>query len=267
MRGNESLPLVKRIAVPNTKPQEIAEITTMIQSPAVAGRYSAGFRLEKNGQRFGPKLFVDVCTLAENENENENENAHDNKNKNEPEHKEDNKISESKPVIVKCTCGVPMIETSPVIAYYESAEVHCDLCGNFCPMSSTIYHCEKNEIHPNGYDLCSNCANSQIESFEQPKEEQPQKEEPKDTQKSQEQRPPQEESPQKPSQDQKNNEPQNQSNEEEVILLNNDPLSEFAYAQQARSIVEMGFNDIEKIKQLLISKKGNINEVLIALLS
>jgi len=166
VRGNETLPLAKRIPVANTKPQESTEILAMIQIPKLAGRFSACFRLEKNGQRFGPKVWVDVQALSESENENE----------------DNNKASESKqpqPVMVKCICGVPMIETSPLVAYFESAEVHCDLCGEHCPVSSTIYHCgvEKNESHPNGYDLCSNCAFSQIESFEQPPNQQQQSQE------------------------------------------------------------------------------------------
>jgi hypothetical protein len=47
----------------------------------------------------------------------------------------------------------------------------------------------------------------------------------------------------------------------------NDPFASFPYADQARSLVEMGFTDKERIMFCLVSKKGNLNQVIAELLS
>jgi len=253
-RGHETLALAKRYPVPNLKSQESTQISAVIQIPTTAGRYSACFRLEKNGKRFGQKLWVDVFALAGSETENK-----------------ENKVVETKPV-VKCVCGAPMDETSPIVAYYESAEVHCDLCGNFCPINSSIYHCsEETEIHSHGYDLCSSCACSQIESFDQPQQEVSEEEVPKqEVSEVQVPEQPKDQSSQQPKQEQKE-EPIQPKEDETNLLINDDPLSElinddplsgFQYQQEARDIIAMGFDNLELVKALLIKYKGNLDTVL-----
>jgi len=234
------------------KPQESTQISAMIQIPTLPGHYTAGFRLEKNGRPFGPKLWVDVQAIPEdnenenenkienqnqNQNQNENENESENENENETENaKNSNKTQEIKSVVT-CLCGEPMIETSPMIAYYEGAEANCDLCGEHCPTGSLIYHCssENTEKHRGGYDLCNNCARSQMQSFEQPQE---QKKEPILS---------------------KPEEPKLPKAEEPAPV--SDPLNEFMYQEEARTLVAMGFNDLEHIKRLLVSNKGNVDAV------
>jgi len=51
--------------------------------------------------------------------------------------------------------------------------------------------------------------------------------------------------------------------EKEVVA----DLEGFEYANEARSIMNMGFGDVQKIKQLLINKKGDTNQVIAQLLS
>jgi len=48
-------------------------------------------------------------------------------------------------------------------------------------------------------------------------------------------------------------------------LINSDPLDGFEYQKAALAIMEMGFNDVERIKKLLVTKNGNVSEVLIEL--
>jgi len=90
--------------------------------------------------------------------------------------------------------------------------------------------------------LCSSCARSQLQSFEQPQE---QKNEARN------------EEPELP----KPEEPKLPKPEEPAPAIS-DPLNEFMYQAEARNLVEMGFNDLEHIKMLLISKKGNLDAVL-----
>jgi len=238
IKGNSTLAFEKRYPVANLKPQESTQISAMIQIPSIPGHFSAGFRLEKNGQGFGPKLWADVQAIPEDKDENEPENENNNENKNENEKeipKNSEKVQEIQSV-VKCMCGASMIETSPMGAYYEGAEVRCDSCSEHCLTSSLIYHCsEKTEKHPDGYDLCSNCARSQMLSFEQPQEvkkEEPKLSEPK--------------------------EPEFPKSEEPAPVT--DPLDGFIYQEQARILVAMGV-DLEDVKRLLVSKKGNLDEV------
>lgn len=239
-KGNETLVLEKQYAVPNTKPEESAQVSAAIQIPPVSGRFSACFRLQKNGESFGPRLWVDVDAFDENKtspDENENRNENDKKN-------------ETMSCI--CVCGVPMIETSPMVAYYDAADVRCDLCGADCPSNGSIFHCfsQESASHPKGYDLCLNCAQSQMQSFQQPQE-----------QKNEEIAQPKEENT---APEEENTSPK--AKEENTAPLASDPWNGFEYAIQAHELEEMGFTDFEIIKELLTNKKGNISEVLAVLL-
>jgi len=260
IRGNQTLPLEKRYRVPKAKPQESVQLAVAIQVPDMPGRSSACFQLQENGQKFGPRMFVDVFAIADNDPEDEQKENKPVENKpveNKPvENKPEEKV-ESKPVenaveenkiVVRCVCGETMVETSPMVAYYEGAEVNCDLCGECCPSSSLIYHCyyELATAHPKGYDICLNCAYNR-ESFESEiqKKEEPKKEEPK--------KEPKKEEP-------------TQSKEVQTSPVISDPLTGFQYEKEARDIMEMGFTDVLVIKELLVRMKGNLNEALAELL-
>ncbi|ETO23326.1 hypothetical protein RFI_13856, partial [Reticulomyxa filosa] len=60
LKGDEILSLEKRYLVPNAKPQECVQISAMIRTPTTPGRYCAYFRLQKNGNKFGPRVWVDL---------------------------------------------------------------------------------------------------------------------------------------------------------------------------------------------------------------
>jgi len=64
-KGNETLALQKSYAVSNAKPQECIQMSVMIRTPTIAGRYCAYFRLQKNGNKFGPRVWVDIFVVEE----------------------------------------------------------------------------------------------------------------------------------------------------------------------------------------------------------
>jgi len=77
---------------------------------------------------------------------------------------------------ILCMCGAPLIQTISNKAYYEKANVHCDICGKYCPNNDIIYHCpnEKHSLHPEGYDLCDSCVSFQMQSFYEQQQQQQQ---------------------------------------------------------------------------------------------
>jgi len=77
---------------------------------------------------------------------------------------------------ILCMCGAPLIQTITNKAYYEKANVHCDICGKYCPNNDIIYHCpnEKHSLHPEGYDLCDSCVSFQMQSFYEQQQQQSQ---------------------------------------------------------------------------------------------
>jgi len=350
LKGNETLALEKRYPVPNAKPEESVQISAMIRTPAVGGRYCAYFRLQKNGNKFGPRVWVDIFAVEESKSTQEASKTSQEASKTSQEAsktmtstptdqrqdlkqqkretkecmkvhkkqaKEERKESKwqnrkekltkklekidaklcsieenektkkdskeglpgekekDKSDMISCMCGAPLIQTTPVAAYYGGAHVNCDICGLYCPSTNNIYHCpaEKTQDHPKGYDLCVNCVRYQMRSFEEQQLRQTKRfEKIEEKQQSQQQSQPQQ--PVAPVSEK----PKESTNEEKpavetnvVVESNNnnssDPLEGFLYANEARGIMNMGFSDIEKIKYLLISKKGDSNQVIAALLS
>ena len=65
---------------------------------------------------------------------------------------------------VSCLCGEYLMATRPQAIYGNGAMVFCKICGARCASTSTIYHCamDRNDVHPNGYDLCSDCYGAQL---------------------------------------------------------------------------------------------------------
>lgn len=162
--------------------------------------------------------------------------------------------------MISCMCGAPLIHTTPTAAYYSGAQVNCDICGLYCPSNGDIYHCpaEKTKDHPGGYDLCFNCVRYQMRSFH---EQQRQQQQP--TPKMCEEK----EHVVEQSKNTTNKEKESRKKDTVTNSSNTrDPLEGFEYANEARSIMTMGFSDVEKIKFLLISKKGNSDQVIAQLL-
>jgi hypothetical protein len=65
IKGNECLAFEPRFSVRNAAPGEIVQVDALIQVPDKEGRYSAYFRLKKNGNCFGPKVWVDITSCAD----------------------------------------------------------------------------------------------------------------------------------------------------------------------------------------------------------
>ncbi|ETO31792.1 hypothetical protein RFI_05324, partial [Reticulomyxa filosa] len=190
---------------------------------------------------------------------------------------------------ISCMCGAPLIHTTPIAAYYSGARVNCDICGLYCPSNGDIYHCpaEKTKDHPEGYDLCFKCVRFQMRSFQDQHQQhlRPHHQRPLCPMQLQPQPPCHQQKQQLAMQQQKTTEEKDQTKEQPKPTANNkdsalpkgespvnspspiDQLEGFQYATEARKIMNMGFSDVEKIKCLLISKKGDTNQVISHLLS
>merc|ERR1712228_654042 len=64
-KGNESLTLEKRYPVINAKPGNEVEVSAVIKTPKKPGRYCSYYRLQRNGEYFGPRVWVDIFAVDE----------------------------------------------------------------------------------------------------------------------------------------------------------------------------------------------------------
>jgi len=161
---------------------------------------------------------------------------------------------------VVCVCGVPLVKMNPMSAYNRQ-QVVCDRCNANCSRDEAIFHCpaQRSSYHPCGYDICLRCATSDNGSstYEEQKKEDAVFEKLSNV----EEVKPVENA--KPSEDVEQVENVKQDQKE----AKNDPFENFQYATEARYLTQMGFGDHEKIMSLLISKRGNLDEVIFDLLS
>eukprot|EP01084_Bolivina_argentea_P225623 381225_1 len=67
-KGNESLTLEKRYPVINAKPGQEVEVSAAIKTPNKPGRYCSYYRLQRNGEYFGPRVWVDIFAVDEQNN-------------------------------------------------------------------------------------------------------------------------------------------------------------------------------------------------------
>jgi len=139
-KGNECLALEKCRPVPNAQPGEEINVSIAIKIPSKSGCYCTYYRFRKNQTFFGPKLWVDLMAVENN----------------------DKSIKKDD---VKCICGEILIAMSPQQAY-KNIKVYCDVCNIECSSDETIYHCPSNktENHPDGYDMCIKCVNGKMYS-------------------------------------------------------------------------------------------------------
>merc|ERR1719415_208069 len=63
-KGDRSLSLEDRYPVINAAPGQAVEISASIRTPEEPGRYCTYFRLQKNGQFFGPRVWVDLIVRS-----------------------------------------------------------------------------------------------------------------------------------------------------------------------------------------------------------
>merc|ERR1712115_487957 len=66
-KGNESLTLEKRYPVNNAQCGEEIEVSAVIKTPKAAGRYCSYYRLQRNHEYFGPRVWVDIFAVDEHD--------------------------------------------------------------------------------------------------------------------------------------------------------------------------------------------------------
>lgn len=64
-KGNESLTLEKRYPVNNAQPGQMVEVSAVIKTPTKPGRYCSYYRLQRNREFFGPRVWVDIFAVEE----------------------------------------------------------------------------------------------------------------------------------------------------------------------------------------------------------
>merc|ERR1711933_396026 len=64
-KGNESLTLEKRYPVINAQSGQEVEVSAVIKTPKKPGRYCSYYRLQRNGEYFGPRVWVDIFACDE----------------------------------------------------------------------------------------------------------------------------------------------------------------------------------------------------------
>jgi len=64
-KGNESLTLEQRYPVNNAQPGEEVEVSAVIKTPTKPGRYCSYYRLQRNREFFGPRVWVDIFAVDE----------------------------------------------------------------------------------------------------------------------------------------------------------------------------------------------------------
>merc|ERR1712013_697376 len=70
-KGCESLTLEKRYPVKNARAGEEIEVSAVLKTPTKKGRYCSYYRLQRNGEFFGPRVWVDIFAVDEPNEPNE----------------------------------------------------------------------------------------------------------------------------------------------------------------------------------------------------
>ena len=101
-KGNKVLTLEQRYPVINAKPGQEVEVSAVIKTPDKPGRYCSYYRLQRNGEYFGPRVWVDIFAVDEENTEELNKNVepkwkkHKNKGKNKNKNKNSSKVNKDK---------------------------------------------------------------------------------------------------------------------------------------------------------------------------
>merc|ERR1719361_2279333 len=64
-KGCESLTLEKRYPVKNARAGEEVTVSAVLKTPNKKGRYCSYYRLQRNGEFFGPRVWVDIFAVDE----------------------------------------------------------------------------------------------------------------------------------------------------------------------------------------------------------
>merc|ERR1712130_284718 len=73
-KGNESLTLEKRYPVNNALSGQEVEVSAVIKTPKKPGRYCSYYRLQRNDEYFGPRVWVDIFAVDEDDEMNNKNN-------------------------------------------------------------------------------------------------------------------------------------------------------------------------------------------------
>jgi len=138
LKGDESLVTEKRFSAPNAKPGEEVDVSVVIKTPSKAGYFATYFKLQKNNKFFGDQLWVEINAIQENV--------------------EFSEIKEEIERHVICECG-KLLTGMFASQAYNGNSVICNVCNKQCSSNQIIYHCteNKNQVHDDGYDMCSSC--------------------------------------------------------------------------------------------------------------
>jgi len=261
------LVLEKRYPVPNAQPGEEVDVSAVIKTPLKSGLYSAVFQLKKNDSFFGSDLSVELFAIEENDEMIES------------------KSNEMHNVI--CVCGEKLIAISCRQAY-NGGSVFCNVCGQRCLLEETIYHCPRNqnEAHSGGYDMCLSCIKMQMQPLvpsSNDNKDQQQNENSNDHHVEDENKNDNEFVPIAPvnsvnvdeiaNNNQSDNISAKNSANSEPELIEMEDVSDnenneqneddkFEFKLQLNSLKEMGFDNVETLKFLLIKHKGDVQRVI-----
>jgi len=128
--------------------------------------------------------------------------------------------------------------------------VTCDQCQLDCSHDQFIFHCPVKgaQEHPCGYDVCAKCATKDEKNMPSCVSDEQVKSEPEVVQ---------------PIQEKEmvvTNVKNEEEEEEDVVII--DPLQHYPYANEARSLIDMGFSNVAQIMELLTRYKGNLDQVI-----
>jgi len=272
LKGDECLVLEKRYPVSNAQPGEEVDVSAIVKTPLKSGLYSAVFQLKKNDAFFGSNFSVELFAIEENDEIPES------------------KIEKNN---VICICGETLIAI-PSYQAYNGARLFCNICNRQCPSEELVYHCPRNQnqAHSGGYDMCLNCAKIQMESLVSSNVKNEKNEQNENNHVDNDEKNDNDFVPivpinsvnvdeiannnQNDNMSAKNSEPEliemedisdnenNKQNEKQKEKENLD--DKFEFKLQLNSLKEMGFDNVETVKFLLIKHKGDVQRVVQELL-
>lgn len=280
VKGCRNMTLEERFPVPNAAPGAIVEVSAMIRTPETNNRYCAYYRLERDGSKFGPRVWVDIFVTDDESKLGEanysREELKQLRRQDKLQKKQDKLVQKQARVeaelaelnerievaaqpegpSLSCLCGSKMVRIHHKKAYRVNARINCDICGKLAQKRDDVYHCpnEFSPLHPEGYDLCVGCGQDQLkvaaktqvnEAAVEMKEEVP----PEAVEVVEE-------------------------NATEVInptappeVVPSAPESGFPFQDALNTVMQMGFADESRIKYLLMDTDGNVETVVQRLLS
>ena len=162
IKGHQPMALNKRVSVSNCPSGGKLDVRSSLKIPNQRGRYVSYYRLYSGDVPFGPLLCAEIVAVDKGQSPKSKKSGHGVGGKGKGR-RLSMVLSKDIPS-VSCLCGEYLMPTRPLAIYGSAAMVFCRVCGARCSSTSTIYHCamDRNEVHPDGYDLCSECYGVQL---------------------------------------------------------------------------------------------------------